>query len=992
SADLGDNLYHKKVVNFSGVELEDGQTPYITFGYRVTTNWYWYVDDVTVDLIPACAEPSQLSAIPVSNSADVTWNGNSDGYNLYYRLAGSTDEYTEEENVSLDDNGIYTIEDLTPMTTYQWYVAAICDDGSFSNSEVSTFTTACVALTELPYTCDFETVGTETNPVPQCWTKGNGNTTYPYVNNSSSNAYAGSRYLYFYNANTIALPLVDTEVIDLTETQVSFYAKGSGYVLQVGVMTNPTDASTFTQVGSVTLTSDYELYELPLSSYEGEGAYVAIRNTSNNYIYLDNLSLELIPSCSRPSNLSASTVDDDIELSWESTADSFILYYRVAGSSDYEEVEVNGTTYTLTGLSSSTSYQWYVKSICGDDTDPQSSVASFSTPCDLVTSLPITWDFETYDQQTLLPSCWLAYNRTNSNEPKVNTDASNARNGNGYLYLYQHDPNSIIVLPPVDTDIYPINTLQVRFWGKHTPNYDWAFGVQIGVMTDLNDPSTFVEVDTICIGRVQDYTEYVLSLASYEGDGQYVALRCNSVNTVMWARVDDMTLESTIGEQDPIEPTVVTNDATNIAQTTATLNGAITSAGNQTITARGFEWKATVGGTYTTVSATGTTMTANLTGLTANTSYTYRAFATTGNGTQYGSEVTFTTLEAEQPIEPTVVTNVATNIAQTTATLNGAITEVGNQTITARGFEWKATVGGTYTSVSATGTTMTYALSGLTANTSYTYKAFATTANGTQYGDEVTFTTLEAGEEPCTPATATLNETVCFGETFTFNGNTYTTTGIYTTTVAGANGECDTNYTINLTVNAQNTATETITVCYGETAEFNGQALTEGENTVTVAGQGNECDTLYTVTLVVRPENTNTVEVSINPDEVPYQFGTQVLETEGTYTEVFTDENGCDSTVTLNLTINSGINDVENGINVMLYPNPTTEDAMLRVEGINSDATIYVTDVQGRTIKETKLAQGENTLRIETSTFASGVYYIRIVTDTTNHTEKLIKK
>ncbi|MBQ9312215.1 MAG: T9SS type A sorting domain-containing protein, partial [Bacteroidales bacterium] len=27
-----------------------------------------------------------------------------------------------------------------------------------------------------------------------------------------------------------------------------------------------------------------------------------------------------------------------------------------------------------------------------------------------------------------------------------------------------------------------------------------------------------------------------------------------------------------------------------------------------------------------------------------------------------------------------------------------------------------------------------------------------------------------------------------------------------------------------------------------------------------------------------------------------------------------------------------------------------------------------------------------------TSTFASGVYYIRIVTDTTNHTEKLIKK
>ncbi|MBQ9312384.1 MAG: T9SS type A sorting domain-containing protein, partial [Bacteroidales bacterium] len=91
-------------------------------------------------------------------------------------------------------------------------------------------------------------------------------------------------------------------------------------------------------------------------------------------------------------------------------------------------------------------------------------------------------------------------------------------------------------------------------------------------------------------------------------------------------------------------------------------------------------------------------------------------------------------------------------------------------------------------------------------------------------------------------------------------------------------------------------------------------------------------------------------------------------------------------------TINSGINDVENGIRVMLYPNPTTEDAMLRVEGINTDATIYVTDVQGRTIKETKLAQGEQELKLETSTLASGVYYIRIVTETINRTEKLIKK
>ena len=50
---------------------------------------------------------------------------------------------------------------------------------------------------------------------------------------------------------------------------------------------------------------------------------------------------------------------------------------------------------------------------------------------------------------------------------------------------------------------------------------------------------------------------------------------------------------------------------------------------------------------------------------------------------------------------------------------------------------------------SATGTTMASPLTGLTANTDYTYRAFVTTANGTHYGTDVTFTTLEEQVEPC---------------------------------------------------------------------------------------------------------------------------------------------------------------------------------------------------------------------------------------------------
>ena len=190
-----------------------------------------------------------------------------------------------------------------------------------------------------------------------------------------------------------------------------------------------------------------------------------------------------------------------------------------------------------------------------------------------------------------------------------------------------------------------------------------------------------------------------------------------------------------------IEPTVATEPASNIEQTTATLNGTITNPDNVTIAAQGFEWKPASAANYTVLNATGTSMSATLNNLTSNTNYTYRAFVTTAHGTYYGDDMTFTTLQAE----PTVATVAATNIGQTTVMLNGTITNPDNVTITAKGFEWKASAGGTYTPVTVTGANLTYILTGLTANTDYTYKAFITFNGTTVYGDEMNFTTLE----PC---------------------------------------------------------------------------------------------------------------------------------------------------------------------------------------------------------------------------------------------------
>lgn len=188
-------------------------------------------------------------------------------------------------------------------------------------------------------------------------------------------------------------------------------------------------------------------------------------------------------------------------------------------------------------------------------------------------------------------------------------------------------------------------------------------------------------------------------------------------------------------------PTVVTGSATNVTETTANLSGTIT-AGDEAITGKGFQYKVS-GGNYASIVGTlsGTTLSASLSSLMTGTTYTYRAYATTNSSTYYGSERTFTTIAV---VPPTVTTNDASNVEGLSATLNGDVV-VGSEALLEKGFEWKTTVGGTYTKISGvlSGTTMMANLSGLQYSTGYTFRAYAKTATATHYGVEKTFITTQ---------------------------------------------------------------------------------------------------------------------------------------------------------------------------------------------------------------------------------------------------------
>jgi hypothetical protein len=203
----------------------------------------------------------------------------------------------------------------------------------------------------------------------------------------------------------------------------------------------------------------------------------------------------------------------------------------------------------------------------------------------------------------------------------------------------------------------------------------------------------------------------------------------------------------------PSSPTVTTQAVSNIGLTTATGNGSITNLGGANVTERGIYYSTTNGfanGTGTKVSTTGNwsstgAFTQSITGLTANTTYYVKAFATNSAGTAYGSQVSFTT-----DANLTVTTQAVTDITKTTATGNGNITALGGANVTERGIYYSTTDGfanGTGTKVSTTGNwsstgAFTQAITGLSLNTTYYVKAFATNSNGTAYGSQVSFTTL----------------------------------------------------------------------------------------------------------------------------------------------------------------------------------------------------------------------------------------------------------
>jgi hypothetical protein len=285
-------------------------------------------------------------------------------------------------------------------------------------------------------------------------------------------------------------------------------------------------------------------------------------------------------------------------------------------------------------------------------------------------------------------------------------------------------------------------------------------------------------------------------------------------------------------------PTLSTTAITNITATGASGGGNITSDGGSMVTARGICWSAnqnpTIADKFTVDGICIGSFTSTLTLLDPVKTYYVRAYATNMQGTAYGNQVTFTTI---LPLSlATVTTTAASTITATTATLGGNVTNDGNATVTERGIVYATTQNPTTSNTKltiGTGTgNFTSNVTGLTAGTTYYFRAYAINSQGTGYGSQGTFTTIlplslatvtTTVVSTITPTTATLGGIVTSdgNATVTDRGVVYATvqnpttantklssgtgTGSFTATVTGLMAET-TYYVRSYATNSQGTA------------------------------------------------------------------------------------------------------------------------------------------------------------------------------------------
>ena len=412
---------------------------YIAIRNSYIKNGYILIDNIEVNHLPACLEPTDLAVATEGYNATVTWE--SEVTDATYDVAFTTTATDNPDNCIVGNNINATQISFSPPQTHYGdnyvYVRTRCDENNYSEWVGTRFV---IGYCE-PYiqsrdesgiigvrfgngTHVVDTINTDGLPPVKPY-YGDYTDCVGYIEaNTDDTIYittnTGEYYSYVY---TIWLDLNQNLQFDDDELLWIAEAVNGDATLKAPIV-----------IPANTPAGDYRMRIYGADDYfneffnDGFIDWDAPHDVCYDVKWANacDFTVHVIPApdCRPPIDLglTLSVDENDYEneklkavLHWKSnsaTAESdWTLYWKKSSDDQYKDVTIEDhPTYTLTGLDTNTDYEFYVVANCSaDEASAPSKVCHFTTPCypeDIHANQPWTENFNTLTEPYSIPGCW----------------------------------------------------------------------------------------------------------------------------------------------------------------------------------------------------------------------------------------------------------------------------------------------------------------------------------------------------------------------------------------------------------------------------------------------------------------------------------------------------------------------------------------------------------------------------------------------------------
>ena len=460
-----------------------------------------YIDDITIDYIPRCPHPAYVSvnqSLSTPDSVYLYWDNSANNVGIILTILSGDDTIAEYGNLNTSH---LLVGGLNASMVYTAVVRGVCgewSDNILLSTDTSTavtteFRTPCGTIKHSPWREGFEqnTAGNQFYAgFAKCWSRITDSCDYyaiPYVSNDVQNrdvhtgfrglAWSASPNSLYGDYQYIVTPEIDTTVLPINQLELTFWARSYSSLQRptfiVGVMdNNDTVGTSFSAVDTIIVEgfTSWHKYTVFFDRYNGDGTHIALKAERPGALWeaaIDDIEIRYAPLCPPVTDIVATAIDtNSLSISWidHSNAISWEVLYGPHGFELGNGTYINcsTTSVAINGLANSTSYDVYVRPICGDDA--AFTMATFST-ADPYYAIPFYSNFSNYEDNAK----WNL-----SNGQHVNAWVIGSALGNGdlnSLYISQDGGTT----NSYNTDVTGISYAYVNLTFTDTGNYNYRF-------------------------------------------------------------------------------------------------------------------------------------------------------------------------------------------------------------------------------------------------------------------------------------------------------------------------------------------------------------------------------------------------------------------------------------------------------------------------------------------------------------------------------------